>query len=232
MHASDIRPSPAPTPATTAAAPRSPEPRALVQRYATVRAVSEDGVLVDDGGTTRLVRQATSCLVEPLIGDLALIVAPTSDPGGHLLAVLERESTALTLCAPGDLTLRAPRGHLSLRGEQGLALSTARSLELRADEAQLQARSGRIILHECAAVIRTVFASLTKLTHIGQVLELLVDRVTQRSEHSTRVIAGSDQTQAHDIDYKASNNVQIRSKRTIVDGREVVKLDGGQIHLG
>jgi hypothetical protein len=77
-----------------------------------------------------------------------------------------------------------------------------------------------------------MFASLSKLTHVGNVLELLVDRVLQRSEHSTRVIAGTDQTQAQDITLDASHNVQVRSERTVVDGREIVKLDGGQIHLG
>ncbi|KIG12363.1 hypothetical protein DB30_01554 [Enhygromyxa salina] len=206
---------------------------ALVQRHGRVKAISEDGILVDDGAGTRLVRQATSCLLEPLVGDLVLLVAPVRDPGGHLLAVLERDSTqAATLSAPGDLVLATPRGRLSVRGAQGIELHTDKTLDLRADEARLQARSGKFFLTECAAVIRTMFASLTKFTHVGELLELLVDVVRQRSEHSTRVIAGTDQTQASDIDHKASNNVQIRSKRTIVDGREVVKLDGGQIHLG
>jgi hypothetical protein len=221
--------------ATTAVVPR-PAPRitvaaTLVQRHAIVRAVSEDGILVDDG-QTRLVRQATSCLLEPLVGDLVLIVAPVDDPGGHLLAVLERESTAATLSVPGDLELAAPRGRLRLRGAEGLELHTQKTLDLQADEARLSARVGRFVLQECSAVIRSMFASLTKLTHVGNVLELLVDRVLQRSEHSTRVIAGTEQVQAKDITLDASNNVQVRSQRTVVDGREVVKLDGGQIHLG
>jgi hypothetical protein len=233
MHAEDHKPALDPV-AAPRTAPRSvPAPRAaLVQRYATVRAVSEDGILVDDGGETRLVRQATSCLLEPLIGDLVLIVAPVSDPGGHLLAVLERDSKEATLSVPGDLTLAAPRGRVAVRASEGLELHSETTLDLHADEARLQARSGKIFLQECAAVIRSMFASLTKLTHVGNVLELLVDRVTQRSEHSTRVIAGTDQTHARDIEQRAENSVQVRSQRTIVDGREVVKLDGGQIHLG
>ena len=233
MHATEPKPALVETPRAAArAAPAPRTPAALVQRYATVRAVSEDGILVDDGGETRLVRQATSCLIDPLVGDLVLIVAPVSDPGGHLLAVLERDSSEATLSVPGDLTITAPRGRVSVRASEGLELHSDRTLDLRADEARLQARSGKIFLQECAAVIRTMFASLAKLTHVGNVLELLVDRVTQRSEHSTRVIAGSDQTHARDIDQRAENSVQVRSQRTIVDGREVVKLDGGQIHLG
>lgn len=231
MHATEQE-----TPSTAAATAR-PAPRVtvvptLVQRHAIVRAISEDGILVDDG-QSRLVRQATSCLIEPLVGDLVLIVAPVDDPGGHLLAVLERDSTTTaTLSVRGDLELAAPNGRLRLRGGEGVEVSTPQTLELRADEARLQARVGRIFMDECAAVVRSMFASLTKLTHVGSVLELLVDRVLQRSENSTRVIAGTDQTQAQDITLDASRNVQVRSQRTVVDGREVVKLDGGQIHLG
>lgn len=202
---------------------------ALVQRHARVRAISNDGILVDDG-QTRLVKQATSCLLEPLVGDLVLIVGALDDPGGHLLAVLERDSDAATLALPGTLDISAER--LRLRGRSGIELHSERSLDLHADEARLQARSASMVLQRCSVVVRSMFASLSKLTHVGHVLELLVDRVLQRSDHSTRVIAGSDHTQARDIQLDAEANVQVHSQRTVVDGREIVKLDGGQIHLG
>ena len=146
--------------------------------------------------------------------------------------MLERDSKTATFSVPGDLELAAPRGRVRVRGGEGVEIGTAKTLELHSDEVRLSARVGRIFLQECTAVMRSMFASLTKLTHVGNLLELLVDRVLQRSENSTRVIAGTDQTQAQDITLDANHNVQVRSQRTVVDGREVVKLDGGQIHLG
>jgi hypothetical protein len=207
-------------------------PSPMSQCLARVRAISEDGVLVDDGGVTRLVRQATSCLIEPELGDLVLLAVPANDPGGYLLAVLERESTKTTLVAPGDLVITAPRGRVSVAASEGLELATPKQLGVRADELQVQARSGRMFLDECAAVVRSMFASLTKLTHVGEVLELLVDRVTQRSKHSIRAIEGLDHTQAENLDFKVENNVHVRATRTVVNGTEVVKVDGKQIHLG
>lgn len=207
-------------------------PTAMVQRLAKVRAISEDGILVDDGGLARLVRQATSCLIEPEVGDLVLLTVPAKDPGGYLLAVLEREGTQATICAPGDLVVSAPRGRMSFAAREGVGLTTPQTLELRADEVRVQARSARLFLDECAAIVRSMFASLTKLTHVGEVLDLLVDRVTQRSKHSTRAIEGLDHTQAQTVDFKAENNVHVHATRTVVNGREIVKIDGGQVHLG
>lgn len=207
---------------------------ALAQRAARVRAVAEGEVFVDDGGQSRLVRVAASCLLEPLVDDLVLIVAPADDPGGYILAVLERRADApATLAAPGtDLTIRADEGRVRVAGQAGVELATPGTLELRADETRMQSRSVKLFIDECAAIVRSAFASLTKLTHVGEAVELLVSRFVQRSEHSTRVVAGVDYTEAQEVDLRAENNVHVRSERTVVNGREVVKLDGGQIHLG
>ncbi|MFO7561805.1 MAG: DUF3540 domain-containing protein [Enhygromyxa sp.] len=215
--------------------PRSASP--LSQRMARVRALTQGEILVDDEGRMRLVQAAASCLLEPQVGDLVLIIAPEDDPGGYILAVLERPQAGAApaiLSAPGggDLAIRAPAGRVRVEASEGLELRTPAALELHADETRLQSRSVKLFIDECAAVIRSAFASLTKLTHVGEVFELLVSRFTQHSDHSTRVIAGIDHTQAEEVDLRAGNNVHVRSERTVVNGREVVKLDGGQIHLG
>ncbi len=222
---------------TGASAPSPRRSPPLTQRMARVRALTEGELLVDDGGRSRLVQTAASCLLEPRVGDLVLIIAPDDDPGGYILAVLERPEAGAgpaILSAPGggDLAIRAPAGRVRIEAGEGLELCTPAALELRADETRLQSRSVKLFIDECAAMIRSAFASLTKLTHVGEVVELLVSRFTQHSEHSTRVIAGLDHTQAEDVDLRAGNNVHVRSERTVVNGREVVKLDGGQIHLG
>ena len=209
-------------------------PVALSQRLARVRAITDGEIFVDEDGRSRLVQQATSCLLEPQVGDLVLIVGSDDDPGGWILAVLERpQAGEAVLAAPAGagLTLKAS-GRVRVEGSAGIDIVTPAALELRADETRLQSRSLRLFLDECAAIVRSAFASLTKLTHVGEAVELLVSRFTQHSEHSTRVITGVDHTQAEEIDLRAGNNVHVRSERTVVNGREVVKLDGGQIHLG
>ena len=209
-------------------------PVGLSQRLARVRAITDGEIFVDEDGRSRLVQQATSCLLEPQVGDLVLIVGSDDDPGGWILAVLERpQAGEAVLAAPAGagLTLKAS-GRVRVEGSAGIDIVTPAALELRADETRLQSRSLRLFLDECAAIVRSAFASLTKLTHVGEAVELLVSRFTQHSEHSTRVITGVDHTQAEEIDLRAGNNVHVRSERTVVNGREVVKLDGGQIHLG
>ena len=65
-----------------------------------------------------------------------------------------------------------------------------------------------------------------------QVLELLVDRVVQRSTQSVRVVDGLDRTQAQTLELRASGDAHIQATHALIDGKNLVKMDGGQIHLG
>jgi hypothetical protein len=218
------------------AAPPSPPlalPLAPYQAVATVVEAGPDGAwIVDDGRLHRAVRRAASCPLEPAPGDRVWVVG---EAAGRLyaIAVLERAqpSAPATLAFPGDVAVTAG-GRLTLAARDGLDLATPAAVGVSAGELHVQARKGQAAIQELSLFARTVFASLTKVTRVGQVLELLVDRVTQRSKHSVRAIEGLDHTRAQTIDYRAEQTAHVRAEHAIVDGKELVKLDGGQIHLG
>lgn len=221
MHAHDLDHAPLPLPV------------APYQALATVTAHAAEGAwLVDDGRQRRTARQAASCLVAPAIGDRVWVVG---EPAGHayVLAVLERArpDAPATLAFPGDVALAAG-GRLTLAAQAGLDLGTPAALGVSAGQLDVQAREGRAAIERLSLFSRTVLASLAKVTHIGTALELLVERVTQRSQHSVRAIEGLDQTRAGDIDYRAEHTAHVRAEHAVVDGAQLVKLDGGQIHLG
>ncbi|MCA9700618.1 MAG: DUF3540 domain-containing protein, partial [Myxococcales bacterium] len=111
-------------------------PVGLSQRLARVRAITDGEIFVDEDGRSRLVQQATSCLLEPQVGDLVLIVGSDDDPGGWILAVLERpqprdgEAVAeAVLAAPAGagLTLKAS-GRVRVEGSAGVDIVTPAAL--------------------------------------------------------------------------------------------------------
>jgi hypothetical protein len=217
------------------AAPPSPLalPIAPYQAIATVIEAGPAGAwIVDDGRQHRTIQRAASCPLEPAVGDRVWVVG---EAAGSLwaIAVLERAQPGApaTLAFPGDVAVTAG-GRLTLHAKDGLDLATPAAVGVSAGELHVQARKGRAAIEELSLLARTAFASLTKLTHVGQVLELLVDRVTQHSQHSVRAIEGLDHTSAQTIDYRAERSAHVRAEHAIVDGKELVKLDGGQIHLG
>lgn len=176
-------------------------------------------------------RRAASCLLPPAVGDRVWVVAEREDEG-WVLAVLERaEGTATTLAVPGDLSVRA-EGRLTLGGGQGVDVATPETLRLQGEAVQVQAGTAHVALRELTVLARTVFASLAKVTRVGRVLELLVERVTQRSQHSVRAIEGVDATRAGAIDLRADGRANIQASHALVNGKDLVKMDGGQIHLG
>jgi len=211
----------------------TPLPHALpYQGVATiVRQDPDGGLWVRDGRGERCARRAAGCLLEPAIGDRVWVVG---EAGGEswVISVLERGSEGpAVLSAPGDVTIRA-EGTLTMAGGEGLQMTTPHGLGVSADELQVQAKTGRAAISELSLVVRSMFASVTKATRVGQVLDLLVDRVTQRSAHSVRVIEGLDRTQAQTLDLRASGDAHIQATHALVNGKNLVKMDGGQIHLG
>jgi hypothetical protein len=207
-------------------------PIAPYQAIATVVEEEPKGWWLDDGRQRRLARRAASCLLAPAVGDRVWAVG---EPAGsvYVIAVLERARPAApaTLAFEGDVAVTAG-GHMTFVASEGLDLATPGGLGMSADELHLQARRGRVALQDLSVVARSVFASLARVTHVGEALELLVDRVTQRSKHSVRAIEGLDHTQAQTIDYRAQGTAQIQAEHALINGKELVKLDGGQIHLG
>jgi len=215
-----------------------PLPVAPYQGLATiVEAVKDEAGLdaawlVDDGRQRRTARRAASCLLPPAVGDRVWVVGEAAG-ALYVIAVLERAqpSAPATLAFPGDVAVTAG-GRLTLAARDDLDLATPAAVGVSAGELHVQARKGRAAIEELSLFARTVFASLAKVTRVGQVLELFVDRVTQRSTHSTRVIEELDHTRAQTIDYRASQTAHVRAEHALVDGAQLVKLDGGQIHLG
>ncbi len=223
MHAHDLELQPCPV---------TPLPVAPHQGMATVLGEHPDGGWMIDGGPApRVAQRAASCLLAPVAGDRVWVVGET---GGSLyvLAVLERaQGATATLAFEGDLSIAAA-GRMTLGSGQDMQLHTAGSLGVGADQLQVQARSGRAVFQELSVIARSVFASLCTVTRVGKVLELLVDRVTQRSQHSMRAIEGLDHTQAGQVDIQAETTAHVQATHALVNGKELVKMDGGQIHLG
>lgn len=196
------------------------------------REAPEGGWWLRLGERELLGQRAASCLLAPAVGD-QVWMAGDGEHGVFVLAVLTRASAGPTsLEVDGDLELRARGGQVRLRSDQGLELSTSGRVSVSAAAVEVQAREASFTFAKIRAVAREVFASFSRVTRVGQILELLVDTVRQRSNNSYRAIAGIDHTQAETIHYRATGDAHIEADHALINGKDLVKMDGGQIHLG
>ena len=176
-----------------------------------------------------IARRAASCLLEPCVGDRVWFVVEAGLPGEQgcfVTAVLEREEEArparLSVEGTSEVCVQASR--LTLRADT--------RLELQADELRAQSRLARVVLGECSAVLRSLFTHASKLTIVGKLVETIADQLSTHSKVSQRTVEELDQVKSGTIDYRATGSAQIGAEHALITGAELVKVDGGQIHLG
>jgi hypothetical protein len=105
-------------------------------------------------GACRLARLAVPSFYRPCIGDTVLVI--TSGENAYVIGVLEATGP-MTLLAPGDLHLRAPRGTIALH---------AAEIDLNANETRVQSR----VLTIASRHLRESFESVRRI--VRGVLEI------------------------------------------------------------
>lgn len=209
-------------------------PTAPQQGVARVLEPHADGWVIELNERRMPAKRAVSCLLEPAPGDRVWAVGQSGE-GFFVIAVLERDPRTLAsgtkLQFDGDVTLAAS-GRMALSAPDGIGFTTAAKLELHADELEVAARSGRVVLERAAMVAGSLLAHLRKSTVVGQAIETLVEHVTQHSKTSYRSISELDHVHASTLDYRADGLASVHGKQTLMTANELVKVDGGNIHLG
>ncbi len=190
------------------------------------------GILVPDaqgrlqvrsGNATLNARRAASCLLEPAAGDsvACLRIAPDEV---WIMAVLQREEgTANVLRCDDGLRIAVTGGSLDLDADrvgietQALAVST---------------RASTFSTETAEVVGRELSFIGTRIRIVGAMLSSVMDRVQHFSKSYLRTTEGIDRVSATHVECEASQLMRIDGEHTLVNGRELVKARGAQIHFG
>ena len=203
------------------------------QVYQEIGVVVRASDLVEVDTTTGRVhaRRATSCLVAPVEGDRVLL-AIEERGDAFVLAVLERpEGTRTTLALEGDVTLRASK-RLSLSAEETVDVVAGKSVRLAGGAIELTALATRVSTHALTVVSEAAAAALGRVKLVAKSIDSMMDRLTQRAKRAFRFVEGTEQVRARHIDYAASEIANLRGETTVVTARDLVKVNGEQIHVG
>lgn len=188
--------------------------------------------VLSDGRQLLRCTRAASCLLRPAIGDTVLVSGPDANRL-YLTAVAEQaDASASRIDVAGDLTLASDRGsvsiespaQLALRGEQGLNLATTR-LGIDAQDAECHVSQLRYQGDDAQATVLSIRV-------IGRIYEAVVDRLVHLSKTAFRMTEDVEHLRAGRIDYEASETARVHGKNTVVTAKEIVKVDGSQIHMG
>lgn len=175
--------------------------------------------------------RATSCLIAPALGDTVLLA--TDGDRAWIIAVLERvEAGPLAIESEQDIVIKSGAGKLSLQAAQGISIASDARLELQADALQLRAREGNILVEQLTWLGKSALAHLGRVEWVGNMLEAVSERMRITTRQSFREVEGLEQVRAGMLDQRVEGTATLHADNTIISARELVKLDGGQVHLG
>ncbi len=215
---------------------RKPAPAAeaptVLQETGTIESCEAGAAAVRTPSGLRGARRAVSCLVEPEVGDRVL--AATDEEGQTwVLAVLERRAgAALRLGAEGDVAWNVPGGAFTVASRGGISLATAGVATVAAAALRVTAAEGGLHLDKVSFLGRLVEAQAETVKLVAGALDQTLERLWHRVKRSYRFVAEQDHVRAGHLDYAAQESAHLRGKNTLVTAEQLVKVDGGQVHLG
>ena len=197
----------------------------------TVERVLGRTVEVRHGSGTWQAQRAKSCLVAPEVGDKVLCAFGAE--GTYALAVLEGQEDGPTqLVTDGDLRLQSRGGRVAVSASEGIDLVSGGAVAMTSPEVHVRAGSGSVAIGELGFFGKLLRAEVAKVAFVGQELESVFTRLTQRAKRVFRFVEELDQTRAGTVDLRADKLVAVRGENAIISARVLAKLDGEQIHLG
>ncbi|MBL9027108.1 MAG: DUF3540 domain-containing protein [Myxococcales bacterium] len=194
-----------------------------------IRVEGDVFVVQTDRGELRS-RRAVSCLVAPELHDFVLVACQNKE--AYVLAVLERESPHTTLVSEGDMNLQTRAGKVRLTAAEGVDVVTPKALNLVSQELAMHAHTAKLMLEDVVALGTRVVAELAETRLRGNVLDKVFERVSERVKRSFRRVEEIDQLKAKQLDYLTEETMSLRSENMVATAKDLVKVDGEQIHFG
>jgi len=112
-----------------------------------------------------------------------------------------------------------------------LELAAAR-VGLRSDELDIATQKTRLATDTADVVGRKLSVVATSFKLVGSVLSSVMDRVQHFSKHYLRTTDGIDRVAATHLECEAKQLLRLEGEHTLVNGRELIKARGAQIHFG
>ncbi|QRF57918.1 DUF3540 domain-containing protein [Variovorax paradoxus] len=186
----------------------------------------------DEGGGQWTCRRAASCLLQPAPGDTVLFSGPDAQRVFLIAVVEQADPRASRIEVPGDLVLSAPGGSIAVDSATDLRLHSAGKLDMAGAQWQVRAEQAQLQVAEMRYVGQAVDATVGRVRLLGKLFETMADRLLSMARSTLRVVDETEQVRVGHLDCEASHAVRIHGHHTVVTGKELVKVDAAQIHMG
>jgi len=208
-----------------------PDPaRAEVRPARVVGSMRTGWRVQEDSGSEYSAKCAVSCLLRPQAGDRVLVSGADGSP--WILSILTREQDGIVIETKGPLTLRSNSSDVSLDAAGAVDLHGRRGLSIQTPAMEVRAATADVKTGSASWLGERFEGRFGAIRMVGKVLESVVDRFRQRARHSDREVSALDRVRSGHIDYQAEYNLSLTGDNVFGSARNLVSIDGEQIHLG
>jgi hypothetical protein len=206
-------------------------PVQLVGRLVSTLPDGQLGVEAEDG-TLWSCRRAASCLLKPESGDTVLLSGPDR-LRVYLIAVIEQADTSMSrIDVPGSLSLAANAGTVSIESTADLSLRSGGTLDMQSAQWALKADQAQCQVADMRYAGQSIDGTVGRLRLVGKVFETVAERMMQMARSALRLVDETDQIRAGHLDIRAQESMSMHGKHVILTGKELMKVDAAQIHMG
>ncbi|NIO08215.1 MAG: DUF3540 domain-containing protein [Deltaproteobacteria bacterium] len=187
---------------------------------------------VETGSARVKATKSVSCLIEPLMGDTALIsVAPSGRC--YILGILERENIGpASLVFEGDVEFKAEEGRFRVAAQEGIDLVSAKGTALVSPELSINSVQADVSIQQLSFFGTFLQGQIERIKLIGQACDSVFERVSQRVRRCYRWVDELDQLKAGQLNYLVKKLMSLRGKYSVLTAQEHVRIDGDKILMG
>lgn len=180
-------------------------------------------------GATISARQATGCLLEPSPGDLVLLMLHSKETH-YVLHVLERKHSAHTIHLPGDLTVDAGHGKLTLQGQE-VSMHAGDAASVFGKEVTFAGQTGRMRFAGLDLLAKSLDARIQNIRTMGGKVRLAAASLTSRVGRALR-LTGFELHRAKSVRTEVDERFSIQAGQADILAKDSVTVDAEKIHLG
>ncbi len=200
-------------------------------RTATISGHADRWFFVHEAAAPRL-KRATSCLVEPQLGDVVLICDCGENEVGYITAVLQsaKEDQGAVLL-PGGVALNSSPNGLDIEARQ-IALKGEQSISLVAPHLEINAAAATVRVSHWKSWSETIESHVVRASLMATSLTSHIGTAISRIKSSWRKVDGLDEVQAGRTRLLVDGHHNVQAEHVTVNAQGYVRIDGKKIDLG
>ena len=132
----------------------------------------------------------------------------------------------------GDLELQVPDGQFSVAASNGIGLVSKSQVSVVSAEVKVNAVEANVALQKATLVGKYLQTEFDRIKSFATSFDGVFERFSQKAKNAYRRVDGLDQLKAEHVDHSAKKTMNLHGENAVMTARQLVKVDGEQIHMG